>query len=328
MKIFVSGSLRNVEKHQELCEKFVEKLGEVIMQKKHILLTGCSGSLDKKIAESAASYLNNEDKCKDQIISYIVEDQESSPAHNIGTIITSDLRNWNMEEEEAKFPESISEADVTIFIAGRKGTFRGANISTFAQKPILGIGMFGGAGKVINRRERKNFKKRYNHLLNPSISYNDLNQIVSDDCENFANKIITICECIMRSKKVFCIMSFNESYDNVYKSYEAICANNDLKAERTDRTTQLESITKRILKGIEQTDFVIADVSEMSPNVFYEIGYAKGLKRPVIITAKKGTDIPFDIKDFPIIFYESLDSEHLKQDLEPILEKYIQDQIK
>jgi hypothetical protein len=329
MRIFVSGSLRNIEKHPELCEKFVEKLGEAIMREKHILLTGCSGSLDKKIAESAANYLNDEIKCKNQIISYLVEDQEDEPAHNIGTIITSDLKNWNMEEEEAKLPEQISQADVTIFIAGSKGTFKGSNIATFAQKPILGIGMFGGAGKRINRRERNNFELRYKHLLNPPITYDDLNQVVSnpDNFEEFADKIITICECIMRSKKVFCIMSFDESYDNVYKSYEEVCQNNKLQAVRTDRTTELESITKRILEGIEQSDFVIADVSSMSQNVFYEVGYAKGLKRPVIITAKKGTDIPFDIKDFPIIFYENLDSNHLKQYLEPKLEEYIKYQI-
>lgn len=327
MKIFVSGSLRDVEKHEELCGKFVDKLGEVIMQKNHKLLTGCSGSLDKRIAESAATYLDSDAACKEHIISYIVEDQEDNPAHNIGTIRTSDLKNWNMEEEEAKLPEQILEADVTIFIAGSKGTFKGSNIATLAQKPILGVGMFGGAGKRINRRERKKFEERYNHLLNPTVSYNDLNQVVTDDVENLAQKIITICECIMRSKKVFCIMSFDKSYDNVYKSYEKVCRKNDLEAVRTDHTTDLQSITKRILEGIEKSDFVLADVSEMSPNVFYEIGYAKGLKRPVIITAKKGTEIPFDIKDLPIIFYKNLNSKSLKQDLEPILTKYIKDQI-
>ena len=122
-------------------------------------------------------------------------------------------------------------------------------------------------------------------------------------------------------------MSFQAAYDNVFSSYDAICKKNDLEAARTDRTTDLSSITKRILEGIEHSDFVLADVSEMSPNVFYEIGYAKGLKRPVIITAKKDTEIPFDIKDFPIIFYENLDSKKLKEDFEPVLEKYVQNQI-
>ncbi len=328
MKIFVSGSLRDVEKYPEACEKFVEKLGESIMKRNHILLTGCSGSLDKKIAESAASYLNNEDSAKKQIISYLVEDQEDNPAHIIGTIISSDLKNWDMEEEEPKLPEQISEADVAIFIAGTKGTFKGSNIATYAQKPILGIGMFGGAGKKINIRERKNFENKYKHLLNPSISYNDLNRVVNDDFENLADTVITICECIMRSKKVFCIMSFDESYNDVFKSFQDVCGQHHLEAERTDKTTELESITKRILEGLEQSNFVIADVSEKSPNVFYEIGYAKGLNRPVILTAKKGTEIPFDIKDFPIIFYEDLNEKHLKQYLEPVLEKYIQDLIK
>jgi hypothetical protein len=52
----------------------------------------------------------------------------------------------------------------------------------------------------------------------------------------------------------------------------------------------------------------------------HEIGYAKGIIRDVIITAKKGTDLPFDIKDFPVIFYDRL---NLKETLEPKLDKLI-----
>ncbi len=40
--------------------------------------------------------------------------------------------------------------------------------------------------------------------------------------------------------------------------------------------------------------FVIADVTEMSANVFYEIGFAEGFCRPVILTTKQGTVLPFE----------------------------------
>lgn len=63
--------------------------------------------------------------------------------------------------------------------------------------------------------------------------------------------------------------------------------------------------------------FVIADVTEKSLNVFYEIGFAKGLGRPVIITAREGTELPFDIKDTPIVFWSTLNE--LKQKLETLI---------
>lgn len=322
MKIFVSGSLRNIEKNQDLCEKFVEKLGETIMKRKHILLTGCSGSLDKKIAESSASFIGNDKDCQQQIHSYLAEDQEGQKAHNVGRITLSELKNWNMEQIGSVVPEQIKFADVSIFIAGKEGTIKGSNFSKNEGKPILGIGTFGGAGKEINKEYRQDFEEKYSHLIHP-LSYDDLNQ-VTQDLESFAVKVVDICEKIVKSKDVFCVMSFKDEYEDVFDVYKTICEENELKAIRTDHDPNLNPITNRILEGIKNSDFIIADVSEMSPNVFYEIGYAHGIKRPVIITAKKNTTLPFDINDFPVIFYDRL---NLKHDLEPVLEKYIKNQI-
>jgi hypothetical protein len=58
---------------------------------------------------------------------------------------------------------------------------------------------------------------------------------------------------------------------------------------------------------------VIADVSDVSLNVFYEIGFAQALAKPVIVTAKKGTVLPFDIADVPVVFWD--DQEALKDKL-------------
>jgi hypothetical protein len=54
-------------------------------------------------------------------------------------------------------------------------------------------------------------------------------------------------------------------------------------------------------------------VAGIRPNVFYELGYADGLGGKVIVTAKKGTELPFDVKDIPTILWES--QEDLGEDL-------------
>jgi nucleoside 2-deoxyribosyltransferase len=64
----------------------------------------------------------------------------------------------------------------------------------------------------------------------------------------------------------------------------------------------------RIENGIRKSAFVIADLSIAdlsmpSPNVYYEVGYAKALGKDVILTAKKGTPLPFDVGDIPTIFW-------------------------
>jgi hypothetical protein len=60
-----------------------------------------------------------------------------------------------------------------------------------------------------------------------------------------------------------------------------------------------------IIKRIAGCAFAIVDLSEESPNVYYELGYAEGHDKPVIVTAKKGTTLPFDAKDIPVIFWEN-----------------------
>jgi hypothetical protein len=52
---------------------------------------------------------------------------------------------------------------------------------------------------------------------------------------------------------------------------------------------------------------VIVDLTELKPNVLFELGYAEGLKKPRIVTAKIDTKLPFDIQDFPVTFWDPAD---------------------
>ena len=58
-------------------------------------------------------------------------------------------------------------------------------------------------------------------------------------------------------------------------------------------------------------------MSEWSPNVYYEVGFARALGKDVIMTARKGTQLPFDVGDVPTIFWED------QTDLRESLEKYL-----
>jgi nucleoside 2-deoxyribosyltransferase len=123
---------------------------------------------------------------------------------------------------------------------------------------------------------------------------------------------------------VFVIMSFKREFRDVFSSCRDVCQEFRFEAERTDESTSLERIVPRIEAGIRRSAFVIADVSELGPNVFYEIGYAKGLGKDVILTARKGTELPFDIDDIPTIFWEIQEDlkEGLRKALGGLVRKY------
>jgi hypothetical protein len=52
--------------------------------------------------------------------------------------------------------------------------------------------------------------------------------------------------------------------------------------------------------------FVIVDLTNERPNVFFEAGYAHGLGKIPIYVARDGTSIHFDVKDYPVIFFKNM----------------------
>jgi hypothetical protein len=310
MKIVVVGSLRDVPCHADICAQFVSKLGELIIERNHTLLTGCRGSLDKAIVESAHARLQGLQKdSRAQLVCYRLRDAE--PVFRYGTIYISSLKDWELTQPELTPPEQIATADVAIFIAGRDGTFIAANWARIAGIPVLGIAQFGGAGEALYGLEHKQFEKKYAG----SITREEFEILNQDTLEInlLAQDVICLAERIVTPRKVFTVMPFTPEFRDVFASYREVCKEFSFEALRTDEVETDERIVDRIIEGIRTAAFVIADVSEIRPNVFYELGFAQGFGKEVVVTAKKGTTLPFDISDVPVIFWDG--QENLKEQL-------------
>ena len=76
-----------------------------------------------------------------------------------------------------------------------------------------------------------------------------------------------------------------------------------VKAHRVDEVEHSTSITAVLLNEIKTHRFLISDLTHQRPNVYYEVGYAHGLGKEVILTAQAGTEVHFDIAGYNVIFY-------------------------
>jgi len=127
---------------------------------------------------------------------------------------------------------------------------------------------------------------------------------------------------IPNKKFVFVLMPFDEKYTDVYKlGIKESCSEKSLYCERVDEQNFSETILDRIFNQINKADIIIAEVTEKNPNVYYEIGYAHGLGKEVILCTSNASEIPFDFKHFPHIIYTSISKlkDELKRKLDWVL---------
>lgn len=101
-------------------------------------------------------------------------------------------------------------------------------------------------------------------------------------------------------------------YFNKVKKYLIGHVCSDYKCIRADDINSPGRITTQIIDHIIESDLIIADLSRLNPNVFYELAIAHAADKPVILIATHGTEIPFDVTQERVVFY-TLDPEDLEK---------------
>lgn len=302
MKLLVVGSLKDVPSHPDLCGTFVTKLGERIVERGHTLLNGCRGSLDTAIAKAAEARLQALGRRpENQLVGYCLS--EADPAHRFGVIRISERKDWDLTHPQLAPPEQIAEADAAIFVAGNEGTFIAANWARIAGIPVLGVSEFGGAGKALYAFERSNLAKKFGRSVTQE-EFAILNQDTMDMAK-FASDVVNLAERIVIPHSVFPVLPFSTPYADVKDTFQACCREADLELEDIEQEATTARIIPRIIDGIRRAAFIVADISESRPNVYFEIGLAHGLDKPIILTAKVGTVLPFDMSDMPVLFWDT-----------------------
>jgi hypothetical protein len=122
---------------------------------------------------------------------------------------------------------------------------------------------------------------------------------------------------------VFVISPFTPDMDPVYLAIAEAARAVGLRAERIKDVPGDHRITDLMLAMIRRARFVVADLTHERPNVYFELGYARGLGKTVITILRAGTAVHFDVRDWTYLEYE--DSRPLESDLRERLEFELQE---
>lgn len=331
MNILVAGGFDSTDTDVEEIRQFCRLLGREIIRQGHCLINGCWCELDTVVAGSAYEELQSrraeKTEVERRIISYVNEG--SSPVHEFGSLIRSRLSAWDPASGTGKAPEPIQRADSVILVRGYGGTLRAAHWAVYARKPIVPVAYFGGAARELYLSRLDSVEEVYVGRIQEA-EFQQLDAI-GHDYDGKVDKLVNLAEKVATSKKVLAIMPFaaegeiGTELENLYDTFQIVCRDFDYTCERVDESTK-GRILPRLLRQIDRAAFIIADLTNLRPNVFYELGYSNGLRKEFVITAKEGTELPFDVRDMPTTFWRPNNLKQLRTELRSRIQEIAQQQ--
>ena len=125
-----------------------------------------------------------------------------------------------------------------------------------------------------------------------------------------------------RKKRVFVVMPFSREFDDVFfLGIQDVGNKLGLVVERADLIEHAGEVMDVVTERIKRADVVVADITNTSANVTYEVGLAHAHQIPTILVMRKGGEIPFDLRSFNVLFYENVTRlrDALKSRLEMVL---------
>jgi nucleoside 2-deoxyribosyltransferase len=113
----------------------------------------------------------------------------------------------------------------------------------------------------------------------------------------------------INSKKVFIAMSFDKSLDKAYEGIARAINKNGFKDIRIDKKPHNNEISSEIAYEIRQARFIVADVTNQRPGVYFEAGYALGRNIPVIWSCRRDDlgNVHFDTRQYNHVVWENED---------------------
>jgi len=106
------------------------------------------------------------------------------------------------------------------------------------------------------------------------------------------------------SKNIFVAFNFTDEIIEIFEKYvrEAIEESGfNYVVVNQETTPHDQKITDEIVAKIKSSRMIVADFTNSSTNVYFEAGFAMGMRIPVIWCCKKGHKFSFDTGQFPHI---------------------------
>ena len=133
----------------------------------------------------------------------------------------------------------------------------------------------------------------------------------------------------IEKNKCFFIMPFADEFDIVYGELKSLLGKDGYICTRVDEISGSTPIINKILTELLKAQFVIVDLTNCNPNVFYELGIAHTFKdaENIFLLKQKGSIVPFDVTHLTYLEYDINNLKYIAALLKQSLKKrkYVSD---
>lgn len=107
----------------------------------------------------------------------------------------------------------------------------------------------------------------------------------------------------------FVMQPFAPPHGDYYeKIFKPAIEKTELQAVRADAEIfGTGKIIDQVWRGINAAKVLVAELTTRNPNVFYELGIAHALNKPVVLVSSNEPDVPFDLHHIRVIYYDVTD---------------------
>lgn len=155
--------------------------------------------------------------------------------------------------------------------------------------------------------------------LSAFLHYPGINECLNHALESLERKTQIVSRRDTASEKpgsityqkdtAFIMMSMdptNPQLEDILNCYKEACSLFGITAKRADDIEHSGLITDVVLRSIERSEFLIADLSGERPNVYYEMGYAHAFGKRPIMYRHKDTPLHFDLSGYNVPEYKNV----------------------
>ena len=105
------------------------------------------------------------------------------------------------------------------------------------------------------------------------------------------------------------VQPFTAPYDGYYETlFKPAIQQAGLRPVRADdEVFGSGKIMDQVWRGIRDAKILIAELTTRNANVYYELGLAHALGKPVVLVAADGEGVPFDVHHIRVIYYDITD---------------------